>query len=96
MHAKFQDAMAICSKYGGGKIDLFITMTSNPNWKEVIEQLEPGQKSEDRPDIVARVFHLKLKELEDELYRKGIFGKHAAHLRVIEFQKEVSHMLIYW
>ena len=53
MHARFQDAMAICSKYGGGKIDVFITRTANTKWKEILEQLEPGQKSENRPDVVA-------------------------------------------
>ena len=96
MHARFQDAMAICSKFGGGKIDFFITMTANPNWKEIQENLD-GQKSENRSDIIARVFQLKLKALEEELYKKGIFGKSVAHLRVIEFQKRGlphAHILV--
>ena len=68
MHARFQDAMAICSKFGGGKIDFFITMTANPNWKEIQENLD-GQKSENRSDIIARVFQLKRKALGKELYK---------------------------
>ena len=45
--------------------DLFITFTCNPYWKEIQDMLTTilGQRAEDRPDIVARVFRLKLKEL---------------------------------
>ena len=97
MNAKFQDAIAICSKYGKGKIDSFVTVTSNPNWKEVQENLLPGQKAEDRPDLIARMFNLKLKAIEAELYNDGILGRCGAHLRVIEFQKRGlphAHILI--
>ena len=31
VYARFQDAMAIVSKYGRGKIDWFVMMKSNPN-----------------------------------------------------------------
>ena len=31
-------------------------MTANPNWKEIREELLPGQSVNNRPDIVARVF----------------------------------------
>jgi hypothetical protein len=61
MHQNYQDAMAIVRKYG--KPDFFITMTCNPMWKEIRENLEVWQKVEHRPDLVARVFNLKLKEL---------------------------------
>ena len=69
--------MAICSKFGGGKIDFFITMTANPNWKEIQENLD-GQKSENRSDIISRVFQLKLKALEEDLHsftRKAFLEK---------------------
>ena len=42
---------------------LFITFTCNPQWKEIHDELLPGQVYNDRPDITARVFHLKLKLL---------------------------------
>ena len=87
MNAKFQDAIAICYKYGKGKIDSFVTVTSNPNWREVQEQLLPGQKAEDRPDLISRVFNLKLRAIEQELYNDDILGKCGEHLRAIEFQK---------
>ena len=53
----YQDAMAIVRKYG--KPDLFITMTCNPKWCEIEENLLPGQSASDRPDIVARVSNIK-------------------------------------
>ncbi|XP_034936337.1 uncharacterized protein [Chelonus insularis] len=52
MLQNYQDAMAIVRKYG--KPDLFITMTCNPNWHEIKENLLPNQTPSDRPDIVAR------------------------------------------
>lgn len=85
MHELFQDAMAIVGKYG--KPDLFITFTCNPKWKEIQENLMPGQTSWDRPDIVCRVFKEKLDEFLDDLYKKGVFGRAKAGVHVIEFQK---------
>ena len=58
-----------------GKPDLFITMTCNPKWQEITENLMEGQKPEDRPDIVTRVFNLKLKSALEEIVTYGIFGK---------------------
>ena len=54
-------------------------------------------KSEDRFGILDRVFKMKLKAIEEDLYKKGIFGRCVAHLRVIEFQKRGlphAHILI--
>ena len=69
------------------KIDLFITMTANPNWDKITWKLFPGQMSYDRPDIVACVFKLKKEELIDNIYKKHIFGHVVAYMYVIEFQK---------
>ncbi|XP_053152157.1 uncharacterized protein LOC128344988 [Hemicordylus capensis] len=85
MLQNYQDAMAIVRKYG--KPDLFITMTCNPNWEEIVENLEHGQAAASRPDLVARVFHLKLRSLIDDIYKKHIFGPPTAIVYVIEFQK---------
>jgi len=51
MMQNYQDAMAIVRKYG--KPDVFITMTCNPNWLEIKENLLPNQQPADRPDICA-------------------------------------------
>jgi hypothetical protein len=65
MFQLFQDSMAICRTYH--KPDLFITMTCNPNWPEITSALLPGQKVEDRPDIVTRVFKLKKDALLNDI-----------------------------
>jgi len=46
-----------------GRPDLFITFTCNPTWKDIIDALFSGQKPHDRHDIIARVFHIKVKKL---------------------------------
>ena len=78
MQQEFQDAMAIVSRKG--KPDLFLTYTCNPKSKEILENLLPGQTAADRPDIVARVFKLKLEELEIDLMKRDLLGKIIAHL----------------
>ncbi|XP_071643019.1 uncharacterized protein [Temnothorax longispinosus] len=81
----YQDAMAIVRKYG--KPDIFITMTCNPNWREIRENLLPGQQPADRPDICARVFNIKKDYLIDVIVRQKFFGEVLAYVYVIEFQK---------
>jgi hypothetical protein len=41
MFQLFQDSMAICRYYGNA--DLFITMTANPTWREIKDELNTGQ-----------------------------------------------------
>ena len=98
----YQDSMAICRAFR--KPDIFLTMTANPNWPEIQEALlkEPtvdGEKQTavDRPDIVARVFEEKKKALLKEI-KDGLFGKTAAMVHTIEFQKRGlphMHLLIF-
>ena len=95
MHQLYQDAMSIVRKFG--KPDLFITFTCNPNWPEIKDALIGTQTPADRPDLAARVFHQKLKELMHDIVDKQIFGKTLAHVYVIEFQKRGlphSHILV--
>ncbi|CAF4358667.1 unnamed protein product [Rotaria socialis] len=95
MQQNYQDAMAVVRKYR--KPDLFITFTCNPTWREIQEQLFPGQTPSDRPDLITRVFKLKLNELIDDIFKKHILGRTIANVFVIEFQKRGlphCHMLI--
>ena len=99
----FQDAMAIVRTFG--KPDIFLTMTANPNWPEIQDQLlwevPPGpganhqrrrQKASDRPDIVARVFELKKNAMLKDI-KDGMFGRVVALFHTIEFQKRgLPHM----
>ena len=84
MHERNQDAIAYVRKFG--KPSLFITSTTNPKWAEIMENLLPHQSPVDRPDIVARVFHQKLKKLMCIL-KDGAFGRVQAYLYAVEFQK---------
>ena len=53
-----------------GKLDLFITVTCNPNWPEIKNELLSNQKSSDRSDLISRIFKLKLKLITDNLFKK--------------------------
>ena len=53
-----------------GKPDYFITFTTNRNWQEIQEALQPGEKPSDRPDICARVFKIKHDSLMDDMFKK--------------------------
>ena len=81
----FEDAMAIIKKYD--KPDLFIIFTCNPKWREITENLYPGQTGNDRPDLVIRVFKLKINNLLNNIFKHGVLGKVVTHVQVIEFQK---------
>ncbi|KAL5537409.1 hypothetical protein UlMin_045836 [Ulmus minor] len=80
-----------------GKPDIFLTITCNPNWSEIKEELEPYEEPQNKPDLVARIFRAKLEELKNEIFKKQIFGPIAAYVYVIEFQKSClphAHFLI--
>ena len=84
-HQQYQDSMAVVRQYG--KPDLFITFTCNPKWEEISKHLKQNQTAADRPDIVARVFQMKLQELLKDIVKGKIFGTVTAIMHVIEFQK---------
>ncbi|GBP88598.1 hypothetical protein EVAR_25097_1 [Eumeta japonica] len=76
-------------------------MTSNPNWPEIKQALQMNledrtileQLPQSRPDIVARVAKLKFDQMIEDLDKKQIFGKIAAFVYTIEFQKRgLPHM----
>ena len=85
MFQLYQDAMTIVRKFG--KPDLFITFTCNPLWDEITCSLLIDQKATDRPDLIVRVFKLKLRELLNDILKKHILGTPLAHVYTIEFQK---------
>ena len=85
MRRRYMDAMALVWKYG--KPDIFLTMTCNPNWDEIKQDLLPGQIAQDRPDLVTRVFRAKLEVLKKKLMENEILGKVRAYVYVVEFQK---------
>ncbi|XP_057764030.1 uncharacterized protein LOC131008561 [Salvia miltiorrhiza] len=97
MIQNYQDAMTICS--WAGYPDLFITFTCNPKWPELVRYLDAkGLKSEDRPDIVSRVFKIKLDNLIHSVRNDRVFGVVRAVVYTIEFQKRGlphAHILLF-
>ena len=72
-----------------GRSCLFITLTVNVNWPEIVSQLLPGQTAFDRPDIVTRVFHARVEAFLHNLRAGkyfGVDGEVLSLLRVIEYQ----------
>ena len=102
MYQLFQNSMAICRHCR--KPDLFLTMTTNPNWPEIKDALLKDataegkrQEASDRPDIVARVFVQKMQSLLKDI-RNGLYGKVAGMVYTVEFQKRGlphMHLLIF-
>ncbi|GBO36375.1 hypothetical protein AVEN_186082-1, partial [Araneus ventricosus] len=77
--------MAMVRKFG--RPDLFVTFTCNPTWVDILNVLEGPQRPEDRPDIVVRVFKMKLTELLDDIIKQNLFSRVISYIYVVEFQK---------
>ena len=71
-----------------GKPDLFVTITCNPKWSEILNELKSVENS-DKLTIIARVFKIKLNAIMNDIFifNNQIFGKIEAQMFVIEFQK---------
>lgn len=85
MHERTQDALTYVRHYG--RPDLFITFTCNPKWNDIQENLLPGQKPQDRHDLIARVFHLKVKKIMSVLTKGCLFGEVNCFMYSVEWQK---------
>jgi len=96
MQEIYQDRMAIVRHMG--RPSLFITFTANPKWDEVTRELLPGQSAADRPDLIARVFHLKQIAMLEEIKKKHIFDTCMGVVSTIEYQKRGlpnMHLLVF-
>ena len=60
-------------------------MTYNPEWKKITNELKKVKLAQDRLDLTSKIFRVKLYDLKDQLFKKKIFEKVAAHIHVIEF-----------
>lgn len=95
MYQNYLDAMCIVRQFG--KPSLFITMTCNPQWPEIIDNIDDIEAANFRPEIIIRVFKVKLKESINVIVNKSIFGRVVALIYTIEFQKRGlphAHILI--
>ncbi|CAN6822567.1 unnamed protein product [Brassica oleracea] len=98
MAEKYHDAMVICRWHGNP--NLFITITTNPKWDEITDHLKMygSDDPNDRPDLEARVFRMKLDELISDFNKGTFFPRPKAAVYTIEFQKrELPHAhIILW
>ena len=81
MQQNYQDAMSMVRKFG--RPGLFIIFTCNPAWPEILNAMQDLQ----RPDIVVRIFKMKLSEFLEDILKRNLFGVVISFIYVIEFQK---------
>ncbi|XP_076913628.1 uncharacterized protein LOC143572322 [Bidens hawaiensis] len=86
MMQNYLDAMDLCRWFGFP--DFFITITCNPKWSEVKRFLNNTTINlEDRPDIMCRLFKVKLDAIIKDLKKGELLGKVQAIVYTMEFQK---------
>ncbi|KAA6347201.1 MAG: putative PIF1 helicase [Streblomastix strix] len=76
--------MALQSRFK--KPDIFITITANPQWREIRENCD-GMNPSHRPDIIVRVFYQKFMYLLHLITVEHIFGVPVCWVYQVEFQK---------
>jgi hypothetical protein len=80
----------------GNGLDYFLTMTANSEWDEITSSLFRDanrtlfQRAIDRPDLVARVFKMKLDAMLEDVFEKQILGKVAAYAWTLEYQVQYA------
>ncbi|MBW0490077.1 hypothetical protein O181_029792 [Austropuccinia psidii MF-1] len=91
----YQDAMALVKHFG--RPSLFITITANPKWPEIQATLRGNETPSNHPDLVARVFQLKLNLLLRDLTVNKCLGTVLSYVYTIKFQKRGlphAHMIM--
>lgn len=72
------DAMTLVQQFG--KLYIFLTMTCNPNWPKIKEELQLNQETQNRPNLIICIFKAKLEALKIELFKEQIFGTIVAYV----------------
>ncbi len=62
MAALAKNALFLVSEFGCPHV--FLTLTCNPKWPEIVSQLLDGQTSFDRPEVTATVFKSRLDQIK--------------------------------
>ena len=94
-HMLYLDALTLPSRFHAP--DLFITFTCNRKWPEIVNALPSKSQWVNHPDIIARVFWLKLKALMADIVEHQVFGRVEAYVWRIEWQARGlphAHILI--
>lgn len=80
-----EDALSIVNRRG--RPQLFITITCNPGWPEIVANLLPGQSAADRPDLCCRVFKQKVAQIIADLKTGNVFSELDYYFFTIEYQQ---------
>ena len=91
MFERQRDAIAYFRKFDPP--DLFITVTTNPKWTEILESLTAKQQTHNRPDLLVRVVPLKIQNLL-KILKDGCFG--CLEAPVLNFKSMVYRMHIFF
>ena len=67
-----------------GKPDFFLTFTCNHKWPEITGSLFEVQPTIHRPDIVARVFHMKVEALLADILKHDIIC-HMSRVHMVQY-----------
>ena len=92
----YQNSMALVRYFG--QPTLFLIFNANPKGIEIERALLSGQKTIDRPDLIAQVFNLKKKEILRLIKSENIFGQFCGNVYTIKYQKRGlphMHLLIF-
>jgi len=74
MVQNYRDAMVIYRWAGCSNV--FVTFTCNPQWLEIKRELLLWQQPQDWPNLVTRMFKIKLKEFDQWHSQEPYFGTH--------------------
>ena len=85
MQKLYQDSIAIVRRFG--KPSLLMTFTTNPKWEEIEGELLLEQTPADRPDLVAQVLNLKVRDLLDQIRHKEVFEPWLGWVWTIEYHQ---------
>jgi hypothetical protein len=86
MMQSYQDAMAIV--WSKGIPNIFLTFICNPNWQEIIVKFKLNQTASDCPDLVVRVFQMKVKALLKGVVKIGWFAKVIKNIWTREYHNQ--------
>jgi hypothetical protein len=80
------NALVLVSEFGC--LHVFITLTCNPKWPEIVSQLLDGQTASDRPDVTAAVYKSRLDQMKMDIRNGKYFDGHEPTylFHVIEYQ----------
>ncbi|XP_022847664.1 uncharacterized protein LOC111370209 [Olea europaea var. sylvestris] len=85
MTKRYMDAMSLVQRYV--KPDVFLTMTCNPNWREIKCELKHSDEIQNIPDLLVQIFRAKFEELKTDLVKRKLLGPISAYVYKYQTKK---------